>query len=533
MKKRNNYFRFILAIFFFQAFCPGWRPFAFSQKAGDNLFNSSFVHYINIRFSQPGYWEQLTGNYETTKNQDTNIYIPASILIDSISLDSIGVRLKGNSTYGHPGLKKPVKLSFDKFIPNQAFDKLKQLNLHNGYFDPTMMREKLMLDFLNEKGIPAPRCTYAEVYFNGDYIGLFKIVEEVDKKFLKTHFGNNDGNLFKGDPSGTLEWKGGAQWDYYSDYDLKTNEKENDWDDLVHFIDVLNNSAMADFKRNTGRVFNASPFIRAWAANNLFVNLDSYFFLPHNYYLYHNESSGQFEWITWDVSVSFGVFPLFSEKRSETLDILYLPVQRHKHPLTYNMLETEDYRKEYLNAVCDFLYNDFTEENLFPKIDSIAAMIRPYIEREAPSNQMYSPGDFEKNLSGGSIKKWWYEAPGLKSFITSRRNFAIQRMCELKWSCVKGESIKDSSGRVVHVYPNPSTEEITVDIEVLEPESRHIEYKIVNLLGETVFTESALAPGSEYIRTFPTARLIPGIYILSAISGCESYNKKIVVIKPD
>lgn len=533
MKKRNKYLRFIAVTFFFPAFFGDWAHFAFSQKAGDNLFNSSSVHYINISFSQPDYWKQLTGNYEATLNKDTNIYIPARIFIDSISLDSIGVRLKGNSTYEHKGRKKPVKLSFDEFIPNQAFDKLKQLNLHNGYFDPTMIREKLMLDFLNKKGIPSPRCTYAEVYFNGDYIGLYKIVEEVDKKFLKTHFGNNDGNLFKGDPSGTLEWKGGAQWDYYSDYDLKTNEKENDWDDLVHFIDVLNNSALADFKRNTDAVFNASPFIRAWAANNLFVNLDSYFFLPHNYYLYHNEKTDRFEWITWDVSVSFGVFPLFTEKRVETLDILYLPVQRHKHPLTYNMLETEDYRKEYLNAVCEFLYNDFTEENLFPEIDSLADIIRPYIKRESSYNQMYSAGDFEKNLSGGSIKKWLYEAPGLKSFITDRRNFAIKRMCELKWSCVKGESIKDSTDRILNIYPNPSTDEITVEIKVLEPESRQVDYKIVNLLGETVFIESAQAPANGYVRTLQTNELIPGIYILSAISGCESYNKKIVVIKPD
>lgn len=530
MKKRNKYSYLILTVLFFLQF--GKNPGdAFAQKAGDNVFNAPFIHQVDIRFSQPGYWTQLTSNYESTRDQDTNIYIVANITIDSITLDSIGVRLKGNSTYSHQGLKKPIKLSFDEFIANQTFDKMKQLNLHNGYFDPTMMREKLMLDFLYKKGITAPRCTYAAVHFNGTYIGLFKIVEEIDKRFLKAEFGNNDGNLFKGDPSGTLEWKGSAHWDYYNDYDLKTNEVENDWSDLVHFIDVVNHSPLAYFKHNTDMVFNSSPFIRAWAANNLFVNLDSYFFLPHNYYLYHNESTGKLEWITWDVSVSFGVFPLFSEKRAETLDILYLPVQRHKHPLTYNMLETEDYRKEYLNSVCEFLYNDFTEENLFPEIDSLADMIRPYIAKESPTDQMYSPEDFEKNISNGAIKKWWYETPGLKSFITDRRNFAINDLCRLKWSCLKGESIKDSTERIVNIYPNPASDNITVDIKVLEPESRDIKYKIVNLLGETVFSESAKAPSGEYSRTFPTDKLIPGIYMLSATSGCESYNRKIVVIK--
>lgn len=504
---------------------------AFSQKPGDNLFGSPLVHYVNISFPDPDFYSHLTGNYESTRDKDTNIFIMAKIFIDSLFLDSVGIRLKGNSSYDHPGLKKPVKISFSEYLPDQTFDNLKQLNLNNGYMDPTMMREKLMLDLLNKKGWPAPRCTYAEVYFNGIYAGLFKMVEEVDKKFLKTHFGNNDGNLYKGDPAGTLQWEGNAQWDYYDSYDLKTNEKENNWDDLVRFIGVLNHSPMAGFKLRTDALFNATPFIGAWAANNLFVNLDSYFFLPHNYYLYHNENTGKFEWITWDVSLAFGVFPGGIKKMTEKTDLLYLPVQRQKHPLTYKMLETDDYRKEYLNALCDLLYNDFTEAGLFPKIDSIASVIRPYIEKEYPHNQMYSTGEFERNLSNGSVKKWYYEIPGLKSFISSRRSYAIEQMCEIKWSCSAGTSTEDSASSIMNVFPNPAAGEFSVDLKILEPESRKIEYKVVNLLGETVFSETATSPSNQYLHSFSTEKLISGIYIISSNTGCARYNKKLVVIK--
>ena len=519
---------FFITLIFFQIFFEN-----FSQNPGDNLFNSPDVHYINISFPQEKYWDILTKNYKDTKDKDTNIYINADITIDSISILNVGIRLKGNSSYDHRGMKKPLKISFNEYSPSQTFNKLKQINLNNGYLDPSMMREKLMLDFLNEKSLPSPRCTYAAVHYNTEYIGLYKIVEEADKKFLTTHFGNNDGNLFKGDPNGTLQWKGEAQWDYYEDYDLKTNNNKNDWDDLLNFMDVINNSSMENFKQNTDAIFNSTAFIRAWAANNLFVNLDSYFFLPHNYYLYHNETTDKLEWITWDVSVSFGVFPFLSEKRAEKIDILYLPVQRHKHPLTYKMLEIIDYRKEYLNSVCEFLYNDFTEGKLFPKIDSIAKKIRPYIEKESKDNQMYSLNDFDKNISDGTIDKWYYDAPGLKSFITDRRNFAINRLCELKWSCTIGESIENSYEEILNVYPNPSVEKVNIDLKILEPESRNIEYKIVNLFGEIVFRESVKADSGNYLQTFSTDKLIPGIYILSAISGCESYNKKIVVLKTE
>ncbi len=502
-----------------------------AQMPGDNLFFAPIVHVVNITFSQPDYWNLLTTNYDSSIDKDTGIYIVSKITIDSLTFDSVGIRLKGNSSYKHPGFKKPFKISFNQYISNQNFDNLKQINFNNGYLDPSMMREKLMLDFLNQKEIPAPRCAYAEVNFNGAYVGLYKIVEEVDKIFLKSHFGNKKGNLYKGDPSGTLEFKGEAKWNYYEDYNLKTNETINDWTDLIKFINQINNSAQADFKNITDGVFNSSPFIKAWAANNLFVNLDSYFNFPHNYYLYHNQSTQKFEWITWDVSVSFGVFPLYSEKRASNLEVLFIPNRRQKHPLTVKMLETEDYKNEYLNAFCNFLYNDFKEEILFPKIDSLYKILHPFIERELPSNQMYSLNDFEQNISEGTIKKWWYQAPGLKSFITARRNFVINRLCEMKWSCEKGQNIKESRNEILTIYPNPTAGDLKVELKILEPESRKVDYQITNTLGEIVYRESSIAIGNGYQITLPGVLFDPGIYILSAISGCESYNQKIVVIK--
>ena len=42
------------------------------------------------------------------------------------------------------------------------------------------------------------RHTYAKLAFDATYYGLFSVIEQVDKKFLKDHFGANDrGNLYK------------------------------------------------------------------------------------------------------------------------------------------------------------------------------------------------------------------------------------------------------------------------------------------------------------------------------------------------
>ena len=84
---------------------------------------------------------------------------------------------------------------------------------------------------------------FARVYIDSVYWGFYSLVEHVDKVFLDTWFGDNDGNLYKAEKS-TLEWSGPDQDNYAEDLELKTNEKENDWSGLIHFLDVLNNSSL-------------------------------------------------------------------------------------------------------------------------------------------------------------------------------------------------------------------------------------------------------------------------------------------------
>src|SRR3989344_462067 len=173
--------------------------FSFSQNPGDSTFQATFVHDINITFTQTNWWDSLMyyKMYADSFNLSTQSMV-ATVTIDGTIIDSTGVSLKGNSSFAYPGQKKPIKLEFNEYVSGQKFDGLKTLNLNNNMLDPTQMREKLLLDFMNEKGIHAPRCSYAKVSYNGSYVGLYKVLEAIDKTYLNTHFRTNGGNLFKG-----------------------------------------------------------------------------------------------------------------------------------------------------------------------------------------------------------------------------------------------------------------------------------------------------------------------------------------------
>ncbi|MBK5286428.1 MAG: CotH kinase family protein, partial [Bacteroidia bacterium] len=210
---------------------------AFSQStAGDSTFYSPNIHTIKLYFSQTGWWDSLV-YYKAL-----DFKMLADVEIDGVMIDSVGAQFKGNSSYNAPGNKKPFKIDFNEYVSGQKFDGLKTINLNNCMGDPTLMREKIFLDFCQAAGIPAPRCSYANLYLNDSLWGLYTLVEQVNKTFLEDRYFNNGGNLFKGDANGTLQWFGNSQSSYYGKYELKTNEIQNDWTDLVHLIDKINNT---------------------------------------------------------------------------------------------------------------------------------------------------------------------------------------------------------------------------------------------------------------------------------------------------
>ena len=183
-----------------------------AQNPGDAFFTEGIVHEIRFQFNQPGYFDSLKANYTL------DVYMRCDVTIDGQALPTSGVKYKGNSSYNNPSKKKPFRIDFEEYTDGQLLDGMDKLVLNNAFKDPTFLREKLMLDFLNEHQIAAPRATFARLYINDHYWGLYSVVEDVNKKFLKTRFDNKGGNLFKGDPRGTLVWKGPDPTLYQTDY---------------------------------------------------------------------------------------------------------------------------------------------------------------------------------------------------------------------------------------------------------------------------------------------------------------------------
>jgi len=414
------------------------------NTAGDVVFGTPIVHDVYLNFSQTGWWDSLVNNYTA------DIYMKATLVIDGTTYPDVGVKLKGNSSYNNPSKKKSLKVGIDEYVTGQRHDGLKKFNLNNHFKDPSFMREKVMCDFASQMGAWGPRCTYTRVYLDSVYWGLYNFMEEIDKTYLDDHFADKKGNLFKGDPNGDLKWINSSASSYYTKYELKTNETVNDWSDLVNLIDKINNTPSANFHDSLESVMETVSTLKAWALNNIFVNLDSYLGSGHNYYIYDDSTTLKFNYILWDVNEAFGNFNMgMSVPTLENLSMFWISSPATNRPLYNKMLANTTYKAALVNEFC-YMLNYFNNNLLDPKIDSLKNLIDADVQSD--TNKFYSYADFLTNQTT-DVTKGTFTMPGIKSFIQVRNNALVNELAT--WSCFVGIDQQEIDRSFV-LFPNPS-----------------------------------------------------------------------------
>jgi len=311
----------------------------------------------------------------------------------------------GNRTLRAP--KRSWKVDVEPGDDDDRIVGMARLNLKSMYNDPSQMREALAWALFRRAGLPAARHTYARLAINGAFQGLYSLIEQVDRGFLRERFGkNNRGNLYKaycGDIGcATLERRTGADGDdsgrqYFTRHDdpdltyrLKTNEEEpdlNSYDDLAQLVRVIDGAGLPGdagrfdsdaFRTSVEQILNVPAFLRWAGLNVLLGSWDNYFATPANYYLYNSGRRGAakefmagpyFTFLPWDYDNSLGI-DYFGTRWQDT-DLLDWPANteaynkhrgRSRIPLVGNLLANHDFAQYYLDHIEHLLDTDFTPQ---------------------------------------------------------------------------------------------------------------------------------------------------------------------------
>ena len=401
------------------------------KDSSDLIFNDNVVNDFHISFYFPGWLDSLENN----KNNDET-YIPARFTWygpdgDSILLDSVGVRYKGNSSYVFAGNspKKPFKFYFNKYRKDQLFFSLEKLNFSNGIKDPTMMREKIAYDVLG-KYMPAPRAVFATLTVGDSLVkALYTQVEQVDELFLKRHFDSDKYNLYKaGDQGATLAYKTANQRDYEDDYELKTNERENDWRGLIVMLDEMNNTPDADFVKVVGALLDLDNCIRYLAFNMVNANFDSYTGSGRNFYLYDDGKAGKFKLIPWDLNLSFAAFPYNWDKNIISVDA-FAPSNLNDRPLEKRILSNDSLKRVYAGYMKKMIAGPLSADS----VGALAYRLKAVIDSSviADTNKFFPYDQFATNIDTELVIKKGIEVeitPGLKSFTMKRNAYLLAQI---------------------------------------------------------------------------------------------------------
>lgn len=406
--------------------CLASACFADDYAVSKDFFDPGKLHQIHIRITAEQ-WKAMQPPPPVRPDQrgpgprgpeprDDPPFARATVEIDGRALNNVAVRFKGNSSlrFAGGGLNKPLKMDFNRFVEDQDFLGLTALNLSNNANDTSALRETLAYELFAAAGVKASRTTYARVYYSIEgqparqYAGLFTVVEDVGKRFLKDRFGQSKGLLVKPERCAGLPYFG-DRWEAYQDrYVAKTESSEAERNRLIALLKLAREGDDAAFAAQVEQFLDIDEFLGFVAVNALTSNMDSLLCTGHNFYLYVESGKGKVRFIPWDLNEAFGgFFPAGSSQSQMNLSLM----QPHAglNRLIERVLAIPAYRERYLKLVKRLSDGPFSEQQLYQRIDALTALIKPAREER----QQVAPEPF-RGPGGGRGR------PELKDFIAGR-----------------------------------------------------------------------------------------------------------------
>jgi len=246
----------------------------------------------------------------------------------------ISIEYRGSSSQSFP--KKPYALETQDSIGNNNNVSLLGMPVENDwilyapYSDKALMRNFLTFDLGRKMGHYAPRTVYCELVINGDYKGIYILMEKIKRDNDRVDIAKLDADDLAGDSltggyiikidkytgTGGLDWlsdfpniSGGSLYIQYH-YPQATALQPQQLDYIEHYVDsfeyALNGPNFTDTSIGYAKYIDVNSFIDFYIINELSKNIDGY---RLSTYMHKDKESkggkltmGPF----WDFNLAFG-----------------------------------------------------------------------------------------------------------------------------------------------------------------------------------------------------------------------------------
>jgi spore coat protein CotH len=280
------------------------------ELGGVGSLDSTVVHEISITFDEAAYDAMITA-YRSTGDKE---WIEATVTIDGVTYEQVGLRLKGNSSLF--GLNSatgssaddpatlPWLIKLDEYVDDQSIDGLTELVVRSNSTE-TALNEAVALELLDAAGLASQDAIAASLSINGSDAVLRLVIDNPDDTWMAEEFGVS-GALYKAESSGDYSYRGDDAAAYDEVFDQEAGKDNTDLTPLIEFLDFVNNSDDATFAAELGDHLDVDAFATYLAYQQLIDNMDDIDGPGNNSYLYYDLETGSFTVVSWDLNLAFG-----------------------------------------------------------------------------------------------------------------------------------------------------------------------------------------------------------------------------------
>lgn len=277
--------------------CAGYAAEATAQTS-DDLFNDQTLQRIDL-------WVNSRDMYWLRANYLTNTYYTADFKWNGQTVRNVGIRSRGSGSRDQT--KLGLRVDFNRYVTGQTFLGLKALVIDNLVQDPSCIREVVAMKAFRRMGLPAPRESFAALYINNAFAGLYALIEDIGEPATTRLFGESQGFLFE------YKWTMYYYFDYlgsnlsayaplFQPVNHQSDPQATIYGPIEAMVRTINEAPDADFRGAVGEYLDLLVFMHHVGVQQFLADRDGILgaWGVNNFYFYRFQGKNLSQFIAWD-----------------------------------------------------------------------------------------------------------------------------------------------------------------------------------------------------------------------------------------
>ena len=337
------------------------------------------------------------------------------------------VTFKTGGMYGRSYDKVGYNLKFDKkFLGRKSF----KLRPDSG--DASKMRSKLSCDIANRIGLPSIQGSYARLYMNNEFWGLYVFMDAIKTSWIKNTF-----NPTEKEVTTLYQCKNGG-FNFTPNSAYTCINANDDYQHMSQFSSFVNSVANAKDVKELEKIMDVKVFLKYLAMEWLIGSFDHFLWYGHNLNWYKREGDGKWVVIYYDYDNTFGNGASASLWASKGANQDGSGNNRGNNPVNYTFADWEknipvikklvyNNKSQFKQIVYDVLVQGFNPDILNPRISELKHFLSSYVKEDGTAKNGKLPGRINNagSKTSSSVSSFEYNIENnLKNWIKTKFDVA-------------------------------------------------------------------------------------------------------------